>query len=181
MTVMVALLRGINVGGRSSLAMADLRAVASDLGYEDVATYIQSGNLVLSTRRSPATVAKELAAAIATSSSVTPAVVVRTHGQLAEIVAGNPFLQRGEDPAHVHVLFTDGAAKRLLAEVDLASYGPEEAIAVGPDLHLLLPNGVGRSKLAADVGRQKAPVGTQRSWTTVLKLLAMADEVLRAR
>jgi len=103
-------------------------------------------------------------------------VVVRTRRQLAQIVAGNPFLERGEDPAQLHVVFTDGAAKRLLTKLDLATYAPDEAIAVGKDLHLLLPNGAGRSKLVADLGRQKGQVGTQRSWRTVTKLLAMADE-----
>jgi uncharacterized protein (DUF1697 family) len=173
---MVALLRGINVGGKGSLAMADLRTIATDLGYDEVATYIQSGNLVLSTGDSGPTVAKELAEAIASSSTVTPAVVVRTRRQLANVVADNPFLDRGEDPAQLHVVFTDGAAKSLLTKLDLAAYAPDEAIAVGKDLHLLLPNGAGRSKLVADIGRQKSPVGTQRSWRTVTKLLAMADE-----
>jgi uncharacterized protein (DUF1697 family) len=175
-TVMVALLRGINVGGKGSLAMADLRAIATDLGYGQVATYIQSGNLVLSTPHRATRVATELAAAIAASSTVAPAVVVRTRRQLADLVAGNPFLGRGEDPAHLHVVFTDGSAKALLTKLDLAKYEPDEAIAVGKDLHLLLPNGAGRSKLVADVGRQRSPVGTQRSWRTVTKLLAMADE-----
>jgi len=175
-TVMVALLRGINVGGRSPLAMADLRAIATDLGYDRVATYIQSGNLVLSTGRSTTTVARELAAAIAASSSVTPAVVVRNRRQLTAIVQGNPFLARGEDPAHLHVVFTDGSAKALVANLDLPMYEPEAAIPAGPELHLLLPNGAGRSKLVADLARQKGPVGTQRNWRTVTTLLAMADE-----
>jgi uncharacterized protein (DUF1697 family) len=174
---MVALLRGINVGGKAKLAMADLRSIAEDLGYGDVATYIQSGNLVLSTARSAPTVGRELTAAIASSSSVKPAVVVRTRSQLAEIVDGNPFLARGEDPDHVHVVFMEGPAKAAITRLDLLAYEPDEAIAVGKDLHLLLPNGVGRSKLAADIGRAKHVVGTQRNWRTVTKLLAMADEV----
>ena len=176
MTVMVALLRGVNVGGKGSLAMADLRAIATELGYDAVATYIQSGNLVLATGGSGAKVSKELAAAIAASSSVQPAVVVRTRSQLAKVVAGNPFLERGEDPDKVHVVFMDGSAKAALAKVDLPKYEPDEAIPVGSELHLFLPNGVGRSKLAADLGRQKGAVGTQRSWRTVTKLLEMADE-----
>lgn len=173
---MVALLRGVNVGGRGKLAMADLRAIATDLGYADVSTYIQSGNLVVSTPGSAATVAKDLARAIASSTSVKPAVVVRTRSQLAKVVKGNPFLQRGEDPAHLHAVFMDGPAKSALTKLDLASYAPEEATAVGTELYLFLPNGVGRSKLAVDVGRQKGAVGTQRNWRSVTKLLEMADE-----
>lgn len=65
-----------------------------------------------------------------------------------------------------------------LTGVDVASYASEETIALGKDLHLLLPDGVGRSKLAADIGRQASSVGTMRSWRTVTRLLAMADEAV---
>ncbi len=173
---MVALLRGVNVGGRGRLPMADLRAIATGLGHGDVATYIQSGNLVLSTSDRPARVAVDLAAAIASSSSVQPAVMVRTRRQLAKVVRDNPFLARGEDEAHLHILFTDGPAAAAIAGLDLAAYAPEEAIAAGQDLYLLLPNGVGRSPLATDLARRKGAVGTMRNWRTVTTLLAMADE-----
>ena len=173
---MVALLRGVNVGGHGKLPMADLRAIAEELGYHDVATYIQSGNLVLSSSDGAATVARDLAAAIAAGSSVAPAVMVRTRSQLAKVVRDNPFVARGEDEANLHVLFTDGPAAASLATLDLDRYAPEEAIAVGKELHLLFPNGVGRSKLAVDLGRQKGTVGTMRNWRTITKLLAMADE-----
>jgi uncharacterized protein (DUF1697 family) len=176
---MVALLRGINVGGHGKLPMADLRAIAEGLGYGDVATYIQSGNLVLSTTDTVATVTRDLAAAIAAASSVTPAVIVRTRRQLAKVVHDDPFLARGEDAARLHVLFTEGPAAAGIAGLDLDRYAPEEAIAVGKELHLLLPEGVGRSKLAVDVGRQKGVVGTMRSWRTVTTLLALADEAAR--
>lgn len=176
MTVMVALLRGVNVGGKGKLPMADLRAIAADLGYGDIATYIQSGNLVLSTSQRAAVVEGELAAAIASSSSVRPAVMVRTRSQLAKVVEGNPFLRRGEDPGHAHVVFADGPAEALVAKLDLPGYAPEEAVAVGTALYLFLPNGVGRSPLATDVARQTGAVGTQRNWRTVTRLLAMADD-----
>jgi uncharacterized protein (DUF1697 family) len=156
--------------------MADLRAIATELGYGDVATYIQSGNLILSAGDHPSKVESDLAAAIASGTSAAPAVIVRTRRQLAAAVRDSPFLARGEDPRHLHVVFTDGPARAGLTGVDVASYAPEEAIALGKDLHLLLPNGVGRSKLAADLGRQKGPVGTMRSWRTVTRLLAMAHE-----
>jgi uncharacterized protein (DUF1697 family) len=173
---MVALLRGINVGGHGKLPMADLRTIAEELGYGDVATYIQSGNLVLSTSDGAARVARDLAAAIEAGSSVAPAVLVRTQSQLAKVVRDSPFLARGEEDANLHVLFTDGPARGAVQALDLDRYAPEEAIAVGKELHLLFPNGVGRSKLAVDLGRQKGTVGTMRNWRTVTKLLAMADE-----
>jgi uncharacterized protein (DUF1697 family) len=177
MTVMVALLRGINVGGRTSLKMADLRRVAEDLGYAAVSTYIQSGNLLLSTSDPVAKVADDLAAAIAAASPVAPAVLVRTRAQLAKVVAGNPFLAAGADPGHLHVTFTDGPAKPGLAAVDLGRYAPEDAAAVGDTLYLHLPGGVGRSRLAADLARHKGTVGTTRSWRTTTKLLELAEAV----
>ena len=177
MTVMVALLRGINVGGRTSLKMADLRRVAEDLGYGSVATYIQSGNLLLSTSDPAPQVADDLAAAVAASSSVAPAVMVRTRVQLAKVVAGNPFLGAGADPSHLHVTFTDGPARAGLAGIDLAAYAPEEAAAVGHHLYLHLPNGMGRSKLAIDLAKQKGPAGTTRSWRTTTKLLELAEAI----
>jgi len=140
-----------------------------------VSTYIQSGNLVLSTDRGAAAVARELGAALATRVSTDVAVVVRTRRQLEQVVARNPYLGRGEDPAHLHVLFVAGAAAPALAPLDVPSYAPEDAIAIGSELFLLLPGGVGRSKLATDLGRQTGVVGTMRSWRTVTKLLALAE------
>jgi uncharacterized protein (DUF1697 family) len=176
---MVALLRGVNVGGKSSLSMSDLRAVAESCGYEHVRTYIQSGNLVFEApaRATSATVAKQLELAIADATVVEPEVVARTRAELAAAVDGNPFASRGEDPAHLHVVFTTGQAKASLGSIDLAGYAPEEAAAVGQHLYLFLPSGMGRSKLAADLSRRRGSTGTARNWRTVTKLLGMAGEL----
>ena len=171
---MVALLRGVNVGGRGSLPMADLRRVATDLGYADVATYIQSGNLVLRTSDSVSKVTNDLASAIA-GLGVKPAVMVRSRSQLAKVVDANPFLRRGEDAASCHVTFMETAASGALTPLELARYAPEEVKAVGKELYLFLPGGMGRSKLAADLLRNKKAVGTTRNWRTITKLLEMAD------
>ncbi len=177
MATMVALLRGVNVGGKNKLAMNDLRDIATACGYEQVRTYIQSGNLVFSTTTSDTEVmARELRAAIAQATNVDPDVVVRNRDELASVVKTNPYLKRGEDPGHLHVVFLSGSARASVPLADLASYAPEEAAAVGRQLYLFLPSGVGRSKLAADLSRQKGPAGTMRNWRTVTKLLEMADE-----
>jgi uncharacterized protein (DUF1697 family) len=172
---MVALLRGVNVGGKTTLPMAKLRDVAEGLGYDDVTTYIQSGNLLLRTSDPAAKVATDLAKAIAGLGGVQPAVIVRTRAQLAKVVAANPFVERGAAPAHCHVVFGAKAASGALRGLDLDAYAPEEAIAEGKDLYLLLPGGVGRSKLAGDLAKVKSAIGTMRSWRTVTKLLDMAD------
>ena len=172
---MVALLRGVNVGGKGILPMADLRRVATDLGYDDVATYIQSGNLVLRTSDSTSKVAKDLAAAIAERGGVQPAVMVRSRSQLAKVIDANPFLRRGEDASACHVTFMAKAAASALRPLDVKAYAPEEAKAVGKELYLFLPGGMGRSKLAGDLAKNQAAGGTTRNWRTVTKLLAMMD------
>lgn len=173
---MVALLRGINVGGSGKLPMAQLREIVSGCGHDDVRTYIQSGNVVFTTSaRSTAKVARELQDAIAASSTVKPAVIVRTRSELAAIVAANPFLARGEDAAHQHVVFLpDGTGA-----VDVPTSSPEgEAAEPGRAVvYLHLPHGVGRSKFASNVVAACGPVTTMRNWRTVTKLLSMADEL----
>ena len=163
-------LRGINVGGKGKLPMAQLRELVEGCGFTDVATYIQSGNVVF---RSPdtdtAAAASAIAAAIAAGSDVTTSVVVRTADEMAAVVADSPFLARGEDPAHVHALFLGPDDVPPLPD-DPAAFAPDEAVRVGTEVHLFLPNGTGRSKLAAKVGR----VGTTRNWRTTLTLLDMA-------
>jgi uncharacterized protein (DUF1697 family) len=171
MPVMVALFRGVNVGGHGKLSMAELRAVAEDLGHTEVRSYVQSGNLVFTTRqRSARRVAAELEAAVAAACAVAPRVVVRTEAELREVVQADPYVARGEDPASVHVTFF---ADRAPSPGDLSDLAPEEAEAIGREVHMFLPSGIGRSKLATRLGRA-APEGTTRNWRTVTTLHAMA-------
>lgn len=177
MIAMVALLRGVNVGGKGKLAMADVRAAAEACGYDSVRTYIQSGNLVfVSPSATTLAVAERLRETIAATTQVQPEVIVRTRDELAAVVKQNPYAQRGEDAAHMHVVFAGGEEEASLGSIDLAEYAPEEAVAIGRQLYLFLPTGMGRSKLAADLARGKGPSGTTRNWRTVNKLLEMADE-----
>ena len=172
---MVALLRGINVGGRGKLPMADLRTIVEGVGHTDVSTYIQSGNVVFRARaRSTAKVADELEKAIAAEASVAPAVVVRTAVELQATRDADPFIARGDDPATVHLTFFRDAAPD---PGDLSSYAPDTAVAIGRELHLSMPNGLGRSKLAAALDRSIAPGGTSRNWRTFTTLLEMATEL----
>ncbi|HEY6532750.1 MAG TPA: DUF1697 domain-containing protein [Acidimicrobiales bacterium] len=172
MGAMVALLRGINVGGKGKLAMADLRAMAEACGFADVATYIQSGNLVFSTTTPAAAAGRALAEAIAADSDVTTSVVIRTRTQLADVVAESPFLARGEDPGSLHVTFLGPDDAPSLPD-DPKTFAPDEAIVVGSEVHLFLPEGLGRSKLAARATR----TGTTRNWRTVTKLLEMVQSI----
>ena len=183
----VALLRGINVGGRNRVAMAALREVVEGLGHTGVATYIQSGNVVFTSEEvDPATLAAALERAIADQLDVRPKIVVLTREQLAQVVADNPF--PGEaNPRQLHALFWNGplgpaelaavaAAQRQAREAGAR----DEAEVVGTTLYLHTPDGYGRSELAARLariggGRTAATAATARNWATVRKLLAMCD------
>jgi uncharacterized protein (DUF1697 family) len=178
MGVMVALLRGVNVGGSSIVSMSDVRSVATACGYGDVRSYVQSGNLVFSTSsRSTKAVADCLREALAASTSVRPEVMVRTREELRQVVKDNPFLDRGATATQLHVVFIAGAAPASLEGVDLARFAPEEACVRGAHLYLHLPNGAGRSKLAAVLARRKGPAGTMRNWRTVIRLVELADSI----
>jgi uncharacterized protein (DUF1697 family) len=183
----VALLRGINVGGRNKVAMADLRAVVTSLGHADIATYIQSGNVVFTARATDsALLAADLEAAIARALDVRPRVVVVSREELAQVVRDNPYSAEanpksvhavflGEHPAAEMVDYVADAQRQamLKGSRDTAQY-------VGRVLFLHTPDGFGRSELAALLARAGGPTsvrgaGTARNWATVTRLLAMCE------
>lgn len=182
----VALLRGINVGGRNRLAMADLRSVMEGLGHQDLATYIQSGNAVFSAEGDPAALGTELAQAIAGRLEVRPHVVVLTLEDLAGVVAANPFPEVTDPKAlHAGLRHDDpgdrarGVVEAARARADERGEG-EDAQLVGRTLYLRTPAGLGRSDLAAQLGRAGGPLAaseatTLRNWATVTRLLAMCE------
>jgi uncharacterized protein (DUF1697 family) len=169
----VALLRGINVGGRGRVAMADLRELVASLGYEDVATYVQSGNVVFTGESIDAAA---LEAAIEERLGVSSAVVVLSREELERVVADNPWPDE-KDGKHLHAIFTAGEpdADVVSAAQEKAS-GGDEARIVNGTLYMHTPNGLGRSKLAAGLSRKGPEDGTARNWTTVTKLLAMLKD-----
>ena len=175
MPLYVALLRGINVGGHNKLPMADLRATATECGFGDVQTYIQSGNVVFTSRLGAAKVATTLHDAILAESGVDSRVVVRTAADLDAVVADNPFLARGADDKLVHVCFLYEESTPTLDAVDPKTYAPEQVEVLGAHAYLHTPNGMGRSKLANETMMRKLGIqGTARNWRTVTTLAEMA-------
>ncbi len=184
----VALLRGVNVGGRNRVAMADLRDAVTALGHRDVATYIQSGNVVLTSDRPDAEqLATELEAAVAERTGVPAGVVVLAREELAAVVAANPYPDE-DDPTKLHVVFARGGTSPEAAEAVAAAAqrarekgSRDEATVVGGTLYLHTPDGLGRSELAAQLGRPAAGAGaagttTTRNWATVTRLLGMLED-----
>lgn len=172
----VALLRGINVGGKNKLAMRDLAALCAGLGGRDVRTYIQSGNVVFAAgSRTAAGFAADLQRAIDTGFGLRVPVVVRSRAQLRAVVAGNPHLKNGVDPEHLHVAFlADVPQPKAAAALDPRRSAGDAFVVAGQEVYLHLPNGVARSKLTnAWFDAQLATTSTIRNWRTVLTLLEM--------
>ena len=174
----ILLLRGVNIGSTKRIAMPDLRALLTDAGFEDVRTYVQSGNVVLSSRRSPTRVGAEAEKLIAERFGFDVDVIVRTAEELAEVVARNPLADVATDPKRYQVSFLeaepDPDALERIAEARLE---PERLVAIGRELYAWHPNGIGRSKLWAKLAGSSLGVrGTARNWTTVTTLREMAGE-----
>jgi uncharacterized protein (DUF1697 family) len=167
----VALLRGINVGGKNKLPMADLRSLVESLGHTDVTTYIQSGNVVFTSSKPVA--AKALETAIKDRFGIGLTVVLRTPAELAKVVKANPFAPG--DLSKVHVGFmAEKPSKALIAKLDATRFEPDAVVVHGAELYFHLPDGMGHSKLPDYVGRALKIPTTVRNWNTVLKLASLA-------
>ena len=175
MPTYAALIRGVNVGGRAKLPMPKLKAGLEALGYEDVVTYIQSGNAVFRCTDGKAKVAAATAQRILADAGLEVTVVVRTHPELSRIVERNPFVGDEREPRNLHVLFLDGTpAKRTIGALDPDRSPPDRFHVDGLQIYLHHPNGLGRSKLTADYFEKTLGVhGTARNWNTVLKLVEL--------
>lgn len=174
MTRYIALLRGINVGGHNKVPMAALRETCESIGCTGVATYIQSGNVVLTSSLRAPKLRADLESAIAGQLGVSPVVVIRTRDQLAAVITGNPFPEA--DPNHLHVAFLSETPDRAqVASLADLEHPPEEVAVRGTDAYFLLPNGMGRAKLPELFGRRVKTPATVRNWRTVNKLLQMSD------
>jgi uncharacterized protein (DUF1697 family) len=174
-TVFIAMLRGINVSGRNKLPMADLRALVTDIGGTHVQTYIQSGNVVFTSRKSASVMSKALESGIEHALGNRVPVLVRTKEELGALVQKNPY-RRGGDPKALHVTFMD-AAPDADAVVSLAERGADgdEFQVVGREVFLHCPNGYGNTKLTNALFEKKfGSSATTRNWKTVMTLLEMA-------
>jgi uncharacterized protein (DUF1697 family) len=170
----VALLRGVNVGGHNKLPMAQLREIAADAGFTEVRTYIQSGNLVASTLLDAKAAGNVLAEAILVSTGLAVPVIVRTAQQWSVLIASNPFPDAAEPGRHVHVICLPAPASDSVRAFDATVFAPEDVVVSGSEVYLHLPDGMGRSKLAVAVNRvPEIAAGTARNWNTVLQLASL--------
>ncbi len=174
----IVLLRGINIGSRNRIAMPVLRELFGTVGFDDVRTYLQSGNVVLSSDAPPGELALESKRHIAEVLGLDIDVVVRTRDELAAVVDRNPLDEVAVDPKRYQVSFLseelDSEAVSGLAALVAAS---ERLVAVGRELYAWHPEGIARSRLWAGLaGPRLGVTATARNWSTVTNLLALADE-----
>jgi uncharacterized protein (DUF1697 family) len=174
----IVLLRGINVGGNRRVAMADLRTLLARIGYGDVRTHLQSGNVIIESGHTPERLKVAIERGLADELGLEIEVFVRTRDELAAVIARNPLGDVADNPSRYFVSFLSGkpdpSAIRAAKATDA---GRERFVVHGRELYAWHPDGVRDSKLAKLLAEKRLGVtATARNWNTVTKLLALADE-----
>lgn len=171
----IALLRGVNVGGRTKVPMAELRALLADIGYTDVRTLLQSGNAVLTAEgTAPADVARAVEAALAATYERDIKVVVRTAAEMRAVIDANP-LAVSHPSRFLVTFYAEPVDTAALAGIDAEAQKPDEVAFREREIYYNLPRGISEAKLPLLVDRALKVSGTARNWNTVTKLLALAD------
>ena len=175
-----ALIRGINVGGRSAVKMDDLRRLFTDLGFDGVTSYLQSGNVVFGTERAPRSDANRIRESIEqkirAELGLDVTALLRSATELGVVRRNNPFVDRTSNLATLHVTFlADVPAAELVASLP-GGHSSEEFSVAGREIYLFCPDGYGRSKLTnTTFERRLSTRATTRNWKTVLALADMAS------
>lgn len=175
MTTLIALLRGINIGGNNKLPMKELSALLAKMGLSDIQTYIQSGNVVFRTNvKDKAALAAKITAAIRKQHGFALHVLLLDTAELRKAMANNPYPQAEAAPTSLHLLFLSEVPPHPdLKGLEAIKTTSEEFKLIGKVFYLHAPDGVGRSKLAARTEKLLGVPTTGRNWNTVCKLAEM--------
>lgn len=179
MITYVALFRGINVGGRNVIPMGELAEALEGLALQKIKTYIQSGNVAFQYERTdPAELSDRIKGAISESHGITPQVILLELGELEEAIALNPFPEAESEPKTLYLYFLEAAPTNPdLNAIESIRRESERYKLKGKVFYLHAPDGIGRSKLAAQIERSLGTAATGRNWRSVGKILAMAKEI----
>jgi len=176
----IALLRGINLGGHKIVKMEQLRKAFGDLGFDDVKTYIQSGNVVFKSSRQPCeSLAKRIEEKVLGQFGFPVPVVVKTTDEIGAVIKNNPLLkEKGIDASKLHITFLSCAPeKSLLKALDGFAAAPDQFRCSSQAIYLHCPNGYHETKLGNNVLMKMLKVGTTtRNWKTVNQLYEMSSE-----
>jgi len=173
MPTYVALLRSVNVAGHGRLAMPELKEMFLTLGYSDVTTYIQTGNVIFRTpSRSAAKLEREIEQQLERTFGTAPKVILRTVAELQGTVEASPYPGRGADPSRHHVTFlTEAPSAPRLAAFSPPASGRDELTIIGREVYVHTPDGYATTKLTGSyLERHLGVSSTTRNWNTVTKL-----------
>ena len=181
MPVIVAMLRGVNLGAHNRIKMDALRDLCGSLDLLDVQTYVQSGNIVFRTKeRNLSALAKKIRSGIEKKFGFNPEIILRSTSDLRNVIAKNPFAEMKDiEPGKLLVDFLSSEPSTdACKSVRAIKTDPETLHIDGREMYIYFPNGAGRSKLSWPALEKilKTP-GTARNWNSVTKLLAMAEEL----
>ncbi|MGZ3418062.1 MAG: DUF1697 domain-containing protein [Polyangiales bacterium] len=178
MTRYALLLRGVNVGTKNSLPMAELRAMLAKIGCTDVQTYVQSGNAVFGTKLGAAALTEAIQGALAEYMGREIATTMRTRKQMQAIIDAHPFAKVATNPSHMCVTFLSNAPTASeVAPLHAQDFAPELFEVAGKEIYTWHPNGQARSPLAVTLGKLKLRGAvTTRNWNTVQKLTEMLGD-----
>jgi len=181
MTVMISMLRGVNVGGHNKIKMDALRALYEFLKLRDAQTYVQSGNVIFSTdERDISRLAKRIEDGIERKFGFRPDEILRTAAEMRDVIARNPFAKRrGIEPGKLLVSFlASDPGEEARKKLRQMKFDPEELWVEGREVYIYFPNGMGRSKLPwAGLDKMLKTPATGRNWNSVTKMLEMAEKL----
>lgn len=175
----IALLRGINVGGQKKIKMADLKSLLEETGFKNVSTYIQSGNILFKSSEKHSTMLKsKISSAIKKRYGFEVQVIVISPEYLNKILNNNPFIKQKIDTESVYVTFlSDKPSIDNIKKFDAVNYSPEEYFIDQKIIYLYTPRGYGKAKLNNNLFEKKLKVyATTRNWKTVNTLFALTME-----
>jgi uncharacterized protein (DUF1697 family) len=178
MKTYIALFRGINVGGSNVLPMKELVALLENLGSQNVKTYIQSGNAIFQNKEKDASLlSNRIRAAIKESHGFEPRVVMLELEEIEKAVGSNPFPEAESEPKTLHIFFLSSVPKNPDFDALESIKGDRERFALKDGVfYLHAPDGIGRSKLAANAEKLLGASMTGRNWRTVCKVMEMAQQ-----
>lgn len=184
MSIYIALLRGINVGGKNKVRMADLKQLFEGLGFTGVQTYIQSGNVLFRSDEQEKILKKAIEQEIASTFGFEASVVLRTAEELGRVISNCPFteeeIQQAESSAQVEVLYvsflTNEPSEEKIKHLDAYSSENDRYYICGRDIYLLFRHSIRDSKLAGSIQKLDVPA-TVRNWKTVSKLSELAKSI----
>jgi len=181
MTVIISMLRGVNLGPHNRLKMEELRALYEALNLRDAQSYVQSGNVIFRSEEKDLNgLARRIEGAIEKQFGFRPPVILRTTAELREVTAKNPFAKRREiEPSKLLVTFLHrDPGEKVREQVLKINTEPEELRMEGREVYIYFPNGMARPKMKwAAVERVLKTQWTGRNWNSVQNMLQMAERM----